>query len=76
MTEMTQRRLEVLVRAVIAEYRFPVSLRLVDQAEDGAWRVTVVAPPGGDPSTFILGDACSPDMYFAVKENLQRTTQR
>lgn len=75
MTEMTQRRLEVLVRAVIAEYGFPLSLRVVDQTESGAWRVTVDTP-GGDSSTFTLAAACSPDMYFAVRENLRSTTKR
>ena len=75
MAEMTQRRLEILVRAVIAEYSFPVSLHLVDQAGNGAWRVTVDTPEGGR-SSFTLAPACSPDMYFAVKENLQGNGQR
>ena len=69
MNAMTRKRVEVLVRAVVAEYGYPVSLHLVDQTDSGAWRITVDTTHRGR-SSFILAGASSPDMYFAVKENL------
>lgn len=70
MNAMTRTRIEILVRAVIAEYGYPVSLHLVDQTDSGAWRVTIDTTHRGR-SSFILAAASSPDMYFAVKENLR-----
>ncbi len=71
MNAMTRKRVDVLVRAIIAEYGYPVSLHLVEQTDNGAWRITVDTTYGSR-SSFILPPASSPDMYFAVREKLQR----
>jgi len=68
--EFTRRRVEVLVQAVIAEYRYPLALRSVEECGVGSWRITVEAV-GGAKSTFALAGISSPDLYFAVKRHLE-----
>lgn len=69
MRTMTQRRIEELVRAVIKDNDYSMSLNAVDPTEGGRWRVAIDTADGRRFS-FVLSWTSSPDMYFAVKERL------
>lgn len=66
---MTQRLVEVLVRAVIKDNDYSMSLHAVEPTEGGNWRVAIDIADGRR-FTFVLSSTSSSNMYFAVKERL------